>query len=134
LSPHGHYLLCIMHQVQLTPLLGRSEMDYLERIHFRALHVVVRDCKQRMNRDLISVKTNRLPPKLWSKFSCASTQWSSRLIPSPTRLSNWDILDCYLDMTHRKPKLVNKWQGTGVEEFYPKLNSLGQTIQLLKTD
>jgi len=34
------------------------------------------------------------------------------------RLSDRYILDCYLDMTHRKPKLENKWQGTGVEASY----------------
>jgi len=52
------------------------------------------------------------------------------LIPSPTRLSNRDTLDFYLDVTHRKPKLVNKrQQGTDLEEFYPKLKCLGETIQ-----
>jgi len=92
LSPHRHSILYYASHAWLTPSLGRHEMDDLERIHFRTLHVlvvlVVRDYRQWMNRDLISVKTNRLPPKLWFSFHvhqpwwrCGSpaTQWSSRL-------------------------------------------------------
>jgi len=48
-------------RVWLTHALGRKEMDELERIHFKALRVVVRDYRQRMSRDLISRRTNRLP-------------------------------------------------------------------------
>jgi len=56
----------------LTPILGRREMDEVEKIHYRALRIVLKDYKQRMNRDLISSRTNCLPPRVWSKFACAS--------------------------------------------------------------
>jgi len=39
-----------------------------------------------MNRDLISVKTNRLPPELWCKFSCASTLMRMQFSGYPVKL------------------------------------------------
>jgi len=44
----------------LTPAIGRKELAELEKVHFKALLVVVCDYRQRMSRDLISSKTNRL--------------------------------------------------------------------------
>jgi len=44
---------------------GRREIDRLEKVHFKALRVVVCDYRQRMNRELISAKTNGLSPHLW---------------------------------------------------------------------
>lgn len=56
----------------LTPAIGKKELTSLESIHFKALRVIVCDHRQRMSRDLISVRTNRLPPKLWCQISAAS--------------------------------------------------------------
>jgi len=47
-------------------------MNALESIHFKALRVIVYDYRQRMRREEISVITNRLPPRTWCKFSCAT--------------------------------------------------------------
>jgi len=43
-----------------TPAIGRKEMIKLEKIHYKALQIIVCDYQQRMYRDLISSKTNRL--------------------------------------------------------------------------
>jgi len=48
-------------------------MNALKSIHFKALRVIVNDYRQRMSRDVISVLTNRLPPRTWCKFACAMT-------------------------------------------------------------
>lgn len=44
----------------LTPSLGRKEIDDFEKIHFKALRVVVRDYKQRMNREIMSIYDGRV--------------------------------------------------------------------------
>jgi len=56
----------------LSPSIGKSEMKDLESIHFKALRVVVCDYRQRLSRDTISTRTNRLPPRLWCQFSAAT--------------------------------------------------------------
>jgi len=56
----------------LTPSLGKKEMAAVESIHFKSLRIIMRDYKQRMSRDFISQQLNRLPPKLWCRFACAS--------------------------------------------------------------
>lgn len=56
----------------LTPSLGKKEMNAVESIHFKSLRIIMRDYRQRMSREYISEKTNRLPPRLWCRFACAS--------------------------------------------------------------
>jgi len=47
-------------------------MDTLELIHYMTLWVLVVEYRQRLSRDLISTRTNKLPPRLWCKFADAS--------------------------------------------------------------
>jgi len=56
----------------LTPSLSQKNMNLVERIHYKALRLVVKDYKQRMSRDWIDCTTKRLPPRLWMKFNAAS--------------------------------------------------------------
>jgi len=68
--------------VWLTP----STSKEVEKLHNRALRIVACDHKQRVSRDIISKKTNRLLPKLWLSFAAARILmkiWSSR---SPNKL------------------------------------------------
>jgi len=56
----------------LTPNIGKRELIDIERIHFKALRVAVCDYRQRLSRDTISVRTNRLPPRLWCQFAAST--------------------------------------------------------------
>jgi len=88
----------------LTPSIGRKEMSSLESIHFKALRVVVKDYRQRISRSLISEKTNRLPPKLWCKFSCAMTLMKIWNNNAPTSLRQSAFANTYLK--DRYPGLI----------------------------
>jgi len=54
--------------VCLTPAVNRAVVKEVEKLHFKALQVVVFDYKQRLSRNTISCKTQRLPPK---NYGCA---------------------------------------------------------------
>jgi len=56
-----------------TPAIGKKEEIEFEKIHYKALHIVVCDYHQRINRDLISSKTNKLSPRIWCKYACTSS-------------------------------------------------------------
>jgi len=88
----------------LTPALGKKEMTALESIHHKALRVIVCDHRQRMSRDLISVQTNRLPPKLWCQFSAASVLMKVWQRGLPAELKESAFINTYKKT--RSPGLV----------------------------
>lgn len=84
----------------LTPAIGKKELAELEKIHFKALRVVVRDHRQRMSRDLISTKTNRLTPRIWCKFACASALMNIWMSGNPTTLRDTAFQNTYTNERH----------------------------------
>jgi len=56
----------------LTPNIGKKELKDIEKIHFKALRVAVCDFRQRISKETISVRTNRLPPRLWCQFAATT--------------------------------------------------------------
>jgi len=58
--------------VWLTPSLGSKNVKTVERLHFKALRLIIRDYRQRVSRNEITTRTNRLPPDKWGKFAMAS--------------------------------------------------------------
>jgi len=105
-------------------------MTNLESIHFKAHRVIVKDYRQRMSRDDISVKTNRLPPKLWCKFSCAMTLtkiWNTNM---PVGLRHEAFSNTYLknrypglffgfdtSMTKVVRQVTKNWCGSALSEI-----------------
>jgi len=63
------YYACIL---WLSPTLNRKSFHTIERLHYRALRLIIRDYRQRVSRSEINVITNRLPPDKWSLYSMAS--------------------------------------------------------------
>jgi len=81
--------------VWLTPTTSSSITKEVERIHFKTLRVVVRDYKQRMNKDLISRTTQRLPPKIWLRFAAATTLMKIWFNNAPERLRSEVFVNTY---------------------------------------
>jgi len=58
--------------VWLTPSLGKKNVKTVERLHFKALRLIIRDYRQKVSRNEVTTRTNRLPPDKWGKFAMAS--------------------------------------------------------------
>jgi len=63
-----YYACCVW----LTPSINKKVLGTVEKLHYRALRLIVRDYRQKLSREVVTTKTNRLPPDKWSKFSLAS--------------------------------------------------------------
>jgi len=63
-----YYACCVW----LTPSLNKKVLCTIERLHFRALRLILRDYRQKISREVVTSKTNRLPPGKQSKFALAS--------------------------------------------------------------
>jgi len=70
----------------LTPNIGKKELNELKKIHFKALRVALCDYRQRLSRNTISVRTNRLPPRLWGQFAAATVLMKMWQQNQPTEL------------------------------------------------
>jgi len=81
--------------VWLTPSTSSRIIKEIERIHFKTLRIVVRDYKQRMNKDLISRATQRLPPKIWLRFAAATTLMKIWFNNAPERLRSAVFVNTY---------------------------------------
>jgi len=60
--PEGVYILYYGSPVWLTPATGAAVLADVEKLHFKALRIVTRDYRQRTSREVITKKTQRLPP------------------------------------------------------------------------
>jgi len=63
-----YYACCVW----LTPVLSKKCLKTIVGLHYRSLRLILRDYRQRVSRELITIKTKRLPPDKWAKFSLAS--------------------------------------------------------------
>jgi len=72
----------------------------LEKVHFKALHFVVCDYHQRMSRDIISSKTNRLSTRIWCKFACASSLMNIWMSVYPSTLKVMAFQNTYTNERH----------------------------------
>jgi len=90
-SSHGRHRFFLsfsmLSPVCLTPAVNRAVVKEVEKLHFKALQVVVFDYKQRLSRNTISCKTQRLPPK---NYGCAlllpHSWWNYRIAGYPANL------------------------------------------------
>jgi len=57
------------HPVWLTLSLNRKLKRTIDSLHFRALHLIIRDYRPRVSRHEIISITKELPPDKWSKFA-----------------------------------------------------------------
>jgi len=77
-----YYACCVW----LTPVLNKKDLNVINRLHFRALRLILRDYRQRISRDTITSQTKRLPPDKWAKFVLASLFLNSYNIKKPASL------------------------------------------------
>jgi len=77
------YYACV---VWLSPTLNRKNYQTIERLHFKALRLIMRDYRQRISRDQINVLTKRLPPDKWSCYSMASAYMNIFMSKEPAKL------------------------------------------------
>jgi len=59
------YACCIW----LAPSLNRKTFGIVESLHYRALHQIICDCRQKVSREVITKRTKCLPPDKWTKFA-----------------------------------------------------------------
>jgi len=72
--------------VWLTPSLSRHNFKRIERMHYTALRVAIKDRRKRVNREKIDSITKRMPPHSWMKYSSTSTFIKINRDEMPTRL------------------------------------------------
>jgi len=70
----------------LSPHLWGSDLRRLETVHYRCLRLIVKDYKQRINREWIDAATQRLQPRMWGKFATASLAIKIRQAQKPQRV------------------------------------------------
>jgi len=63
-----YYACCVW----LTPAINKKTLKTVESLHFKTLRLVLKDYKNRISRENVSLETQRLPPDKWSKFALAS--------------------------------------------------------------
>jgi len=117
-------------QIWLTPNLLKSEMRKAEGCHYRALRISLKDVRQRMSRDRITLLTKRMPPKTWMRYAACSLAIKIRLSGKP------DGLQSIFDNTFGKSRSVGRLFGydnssTKVGRCITK-NWIGSTLGMIK--
>jgi len=82
----------------------------LERVHFKALHVALCDYRQRLSRDTISVRTNRLPLRLWGQFAVSTVMMKMWYQDQPSVLKQSIFTNTYTKT--RYPGLLFGFDGS----------------------
>jgi len=105
-----YYACCVW----LTPVLSKKCLNTIEGLHFKSLRLILENYRQRVSRDLITIKTRRLSPKKWSKFSLASLFLNNYNRKQPATLLEQFTKNFY--EKRRKPKQrTRNWIGSAIE-------------------
>jgi len=78
-----------------VPSLNRKTYCIVESMHYRALRLIIRDYRQKVSRETVTVKTKRLTPDKWARFALASLYLNMYNRKEPKTLLREASANCY---------------------------------------
>jgi len=121
-----YYACC----VGLTPSLNKKVLGTIESLHYRALHLIICDYRQKISREVITWRTKCLPPDKWSKFALASLFLNMYGCNEPLNLLEQMTVNTYVkrrwlefvysfDSARSKveKQMTRNWLGSAINEF-----------------